>query len=51
MGEGGFGCVYKAINRFDEKVYAIKKIKLSTKKKSDNDRIKKEVSTISMLHN
>eukprot|EP00347_Sterkiella_histriomuscorum_P020704 403336798 len=51
IGEGGAGRVYKARHKFDRNIYAIKKVKLYKHDEEENDRIKREVTVISKLHN
>ena len=52
MGRGGFGIVFKARHRLDGNIYAIKKIKLSDKLNSEeNRRILREISYLSSLNN
>ena len=52
IGQGGFGMVYKARHRLDGNIYAIKKIKLSDKINSEeNKRIRREVTYLSSLNN
>ncbi|KAJ3055078.1 hypothetical protein HK097_011568 [Rhizophlyctis rosea] len=50
LGKGGFGEVVKARNRIDGRFYAIKKIKLDPKDKSNSNKILREVQTLSRLH-
>ena len=52
IGRGGFGIVYKARHLLDGNIYAIKKIRLSDKLKSDeNKRIRREITYLSGLNN
>ena len=52
IGRGGFGIVYKARHRLDGNIYAIKKIKLSDKLNSEeNKRIRREITYLSSLNN
>lgn len=50
IGEGGQGCVYRAIHKVGQQIKAIKKIKLSWKNVEENDRIRREVSVLSCMH-
>lgn len=50
LGRGGFGEVVKARNILDGRYYAIKKIKLDPKDNATNDKILREVTTLSRLH-
>ncbi|XP_059168618.1 eIF-2-alpha kinase GCN2-like isoform X2 [Physella acuta] len=49
LGKGGFGAVYKVRNKVDGGVYAIKKIPLSQKSSTFNDKIMREVKLLSQL--
>lgn len=53
VGNGGYGTVFKVKNKLDERIYAIKKIKLETEdfKNEDEETIKvlKECRTLSLL--
>ena len=52
IGRGGFGVVCKARHRLDGNIYAIKKIKLSSKLQSkENQRIRREITYLSSLNN
>ena len=52
LGRGGFGIVSKARHRLDGNIYAIKKIKLSDKLNSEeNKRIRREITYLSSLNN
>lgn len=46
---GGFGSVFKVKNRIDERIYAIKKIKVGRTGKKYMDRILREVITLSYV--
>lgn len=54
VGNGGYGSVYKVVNRLDERVYAIKKIKIETPdhKNEEEETLKvlKECRTLSLLN-
>jgi len=50
VGEGGAGRVFKAKNRFDGIIYAIKKVRLSKRDEEENERIMREVKVISRLN-
>ncbi|KAJ3061222.1 hypothetical protein HDU98_002860, partial [Podochytrium sp. JEL0797] len=49
LGRGGFGSVVKARNRIDNRFYAVKKIKVDSKKGS-GVKLLREVQTLSRLH-
>jgi serine/threonine protein kinase len=53
VGNGGYGTVFKVKNRLDERVYAIKKIKLDSSDFKDDDeetlKVLKECRTLSLL--
>lgn len=49
IGEGGAGRVFLAKQRLDRNIYAIKKVKLSSKNERENERIIREVTVISRL--
>jgi len=52
IGRGAFGIVYKARHKLDGNVYAIKKIKLSDKMNSDQNKlIRREITYLSSLNN
>jgi serine/threonine protein kinase len=52
LGQGGFGQVFKARHKLDGNLYAIKKIKLLSKNKNEeNKRIMREVTYLSRLNN
>lgn len=52
VGWGGGGEVWKVVNRLDRRFYAIKKITLDPLDKKLNEKIRREVTTISrLLHN
>eukprot|EP00007_Cunea_sp_BSH-02190019_P003092 CAMPEP_0174235304 /NCGR_PEP_ID=MMETSP0417-20130205/4794_1 /TAXON_ID=242541 /ORGANISM="Mayorella sp, Strain BSH-02190019" /LENGTH=1854 /DNA_ID=CAMNT_0015313791 /DNA_START=73 /DNA_END=5637 /DNA_ORIENTATION=- len=50
LGEGGFGVVVCARNKLDQRLYAIKKVKLVVKNHQGNERILREVTMLSGLH-
>lgn len=49
LGKGGFGSVARVKNKLDQRIYAIKKIELSSEK-SDEKKMLREVSLLSRLH-
>ncbi|KAI8614564.1 kinase-like domain-containing protein [Chytriomyces sp. MP71] len=49
LGRGGFGSVVKARNRIDNRFYAVKKIKVDSKK-AGGVKLLREVQTLSRLH-
>lgn len=53
VGNGGYGTVFKVKNKLDERIYAIKKIKLDTPDFKDDDeetlKVLKECRTLSLL--
>ncbi|XP_057460394.1 eIF-2-alpha kinase GCN2 isoform X2 [Actinidia eriantha] len=49
LGHGGFGHVVLCKNKLDGRQYAVKKIRLKDKGPPDNDRILREVATLSRL--
>lgn len=51
IGQGGAGQVFLARHKIDKNIYAIKKVRLFRKNKEENDRIKREVTVLSRLHN
>lgn len=51
IGEGGAGRVFKARHKIDRNIYAIKKVRLYRTNEEENERIKREVTVISRLHN
>jgi len=51
VGQGGGGRVYRARNKIDGSIYAIKKVKLYRRDNEENERIKREVSVLSKVHN
>ncbi|CDW86336.1 eukaryotic translation initiation factor 2alpha kinase [Stylonychia lemnae] len=51
IGQGGAGRVFKARHKIDRNIYAIKKVRLFRRDEEENERIKREVTVISRLHN
>ena len=51
IGEGGAGRVFLARHKIDKNIYAIKKVRLYRRDKDENERIKREVTVLSRLHN
>lgn len=49
IGTGGFGAVFKVVNKLDQNIYAIKKIKLSIKNEELNRKTIKEVTFLAKL--
>lgn len=53
VGNGGYGSVYKVVNKLDERVYAIKKIKIEApdhrKEEEETLKVLKECRTLSLL--
>jgi translation initiation factor 2-alpha kinase 4 len=49
LGKGGGGEVWKVKNNLDRRAYAVKKILLNPTDKASNNRIRREVTTISSL--
>lgn len=49
FGKGGFGVVVAAINRLDGRLYAVKKIKLTSTSLNSYNKIIREVSTLARL--
>lgn len=49
IGTGGFGAVFRVINKLDQNIYAIKKIKLSMKNEALNQKTIKEVTFLAKL--
>ncbi len=43
LGQGGFGTVFKVRNRLDGRIYAVKRVLLSSKDKALSERVCKEV--------
>jgi translation initiation factor 2-alpha kinase 4 len=50
LGKGAFGAVIKVRNRIDNRFYAVKRIKLDPRDPEENQKILREVTTISRLH-
>ena len=51
LGKGGFGSVYKVINKNDNKIYAIKRISIKGLNQKELDFIKNEANIISNIDN
>ena len=51
LGKGGFGSVYKVINKNDNKIYAIKRISIKGLSQKELDFIKNEANIISDIDN
>jgi serine/threonine protein kinase len=51
IGEGGAGRVFRVQHKFDKNIYAVKKVRLYRRNFEENERIKREVTVISRLHN
>jgi serine/threonine protein kinase len=51
IGEGGAGRVFLARHKIDKNIYAIKKVRLYRRDQEENERIKREVTVLSRLHN
>ena len=49
LGKGGFGLVVKAQNRIDGSFYAIKKVKMNPKDQEKNNKLLREVQTLSRM--
>lgn len=49
LGEGGFGTVFRAVNKLDGVQYAIKKVCLSTGNSKENERVLREVRHLAAL--
>ena len=51
IGQGGFGCVFKVMNKKDEKIYALKQIYLDKGKKEELEQLKNEANILSTIEN
>lgn len=49
LGEGGFGTVFRAVNKLDGVEYAVKKVCLSTSSSKENERVLREVRHLAVL--
>ncbi len=50
LGKGAFGAVIKVRNKIDNRYYAVKRIKLDRRNSEENQKILREVTTLSRLH-
>ena len=51
IGKGGFSCVFKVMNKKDEKIYALKQIYLDKGKKEELEQLKNEANILSTIEN